>query len=226
MGNTKVGVNPELVDPSPNLTLAELVHRNSSAKYAFMAAVGAAVQEVPYENVVEITAAVPVPKTCIHTPQSVISMLLNNDLMTQTVYVDEVVYKGSICDLQNDRDVPDDAEIHCTLQSSNRAVKEREDLIPQAQIRRLFANRSRDVTTYLKLLNAVKDSGGLSRDQIEDLLIQDSKATRPDERTGLPTMYPAAYTTALEDAGAMVWSNGIWRVTETGKEVCEKNRWC
>lgn len=197
--------------------LVSVVNENPASKKLVFAALEAAGTQVDRNVLVARLSELPRVRTCMQTPQTVIGLMVTYGALSETILVDGTPYKGSLDDLQDDETVLEDAEVSYLIETTAMGQRLLEDYAPRNVVSRLFADRPQHAKTFLKVLRFCDAEGGQSMKQIKAYLEQDAEALGVNPETGFPAVYPAYFTTALEEAGAMEW-NGVWKLTREGKE--------
>lgn len=197
--------------------LVSVINENPASKKLVFAALEAAGAQVDRSVLVARLSELPRVRTCMQTPQTVISLMVNYGALNETILVDGIPYEGSLDDLQDDETVLEDAEISYLIETTAMGQRLLEDNAAHTVIARLFTDRPQHAETFLKVLQFCNVEEGRPMKQIEAYLEQDAEALGVNPETGFPAVYPAYFTTALEEAGAMEW-DGVWKLTREGKE--------
>lgn len=203
-------------ETSSHEELSLAVANNPSIKPTCIAALAHAVERTDREELAAHLASLPKRAAQTQNPSTVIAILVKHGGMTESIEVDGEPYDGTLEDLRADESVPDDARIQYFVQTTENGARLAEELAPASQIARLFAehpDRAEGLRTVLEFCDAPE---GRSRDEIEACLFARPDILGSNPKTGGPNVYPAYFTTALEDAGAMQW-NGTWKLTEEGR---------
>lgn len=159
------------------------------------------------------------PKTITQNSQQIITMLVDCGVVSQQIYVEGEAFSGDEHDLYAVTDLPENALIEYRLLASDTGKKALEELNPQKRIVELFESKPRHERAFIMVLKACLSKEKKQSD-IEQLLMDNADVLTFDEKTGLPRVYPAYFTAALEEAGALVWK-GAWRTTQEGKAFLE-----
>lgn len=198
-------------------SLVDVVVKNPASKKLINAALVGAQEQIDRADLVAQMNDLPTVCTCTQTPQTVISLLLKYGALDELITVDGDEYDGSSDDLKIDETISEDAEITFRVRTTQLGQQLIDHMEAKNAISQLLATRSSYADTFLAVMHYCDIEGGRSMKQIEDFLKQDPETLRVDPQTGFPAVYPAYFTTALEDAGAIVWSD-VWTLTPGGKE--------
>lgn len=195
--------------------LVEFMERNPSYERLIMHALEL-VQTYATRDVLAQELAAFKNKNCLQTPQQILTLLVKYGALDETLLVDGEPYEGTLEAFQEDETIPDDAEITYELALTDFGKRAYKEFGPAAKIAKLFEDDAQSAPTYLRVLTFVNVEGGKPKSEIEAMLLADDDAVKRNPRTNIPTIYPVYYTTALEDAGALIW-NGVWNLTEAGR---------
>lgn len=187
----------------------------------YLAAIDSAKEETPYGDIISKIEQTPAPKTCTQSPSSVVAALIRKGALVQTVYVDGQLYDGTVNDLQNDESVLDDAVISYAVMSTDIGLEVAGEYTAKRKIAQLFETRPEYARAFTMVLSACSAPGGILRDDLEAMLVEDGDVLRIDPRTGIPTIFPAYFTGELENAGALVWDK-TWQTTQEGEEFLRR----
>lgn len=211
------------MDEAVYSAIEKTIKHNPASKFLTIAILNAAIEESPYDSVVEAAESVPVPKTCTTTPHDVVRTMVSQGALERNIYVDGERYEGTLEELQADDSIGEDADIEYTLKTTEEGTQIAQDYSPESSIERLFIEKSQHAHGLMVVLSACAEEGGKSRDEIAALF--ELEENRPDlrinERTNMPTVYPTVFTTELELAGAVAWS-GTWKTTESGRNFLSR----
>lgn len=161
------------------------------------------------------------PKTATQSSQQIVTMLIECGVIEQRIVVDGELYAGDETLLAEDESIPDDALIQYFVHTTEAGMRALEEFDPLKRIAGLFASKPQHARAFSLVLQACSHEPKTQR-AIEKLFEGDADALKLDPVMGLPRVYPAYFTGALEQAGALVWK-GTWRTTSEGMAFIEEN---
>lgn len=195
-----------------------LIAANPAFRQPYRAALIAADGSIERERLAAAIACAPAPATFIQTPQDAITTCVGAGVLDQTLLVDGEPYDGTLEDLQADDAIDDAAEISYRVSLTDAGRRALAALAPENLLRRLMEDKPQHAAAFLKVLAVCAPDGGAPKAAIESALVADD-SLKIDQRTQVPTVYPAYFTSALEDAGALRWNTATtcWEATEAGR---------
>lgn len=205
-----------MVDRPIFASVEAIFERNPSIRMLIMAAINGSQSEVSFDRLAETLEQVKRPKTCTQTSRSVIALSVANGALKQTLYVDGVPYDGTLEDLRNDDSLREGVDISYTVQATDEGLRIAAMHVPEKALASLFSSKPLYAQGFLMVLEGCSQKGGLTRDEINELLERNPSLVPHDPKTGAPLVRPAYFTGELEDSGALVWE-GTWRTTTEGK---------
>lgn len=152
------------------------------------------------------------------TPTTIIDILLRNEALRETVYVDGVAYEGKAHDLQTDLEVDEDAVITRSITLTETGKELLDEYTGDTQLRALFRKKPEHVEVYIAMLERCVNEG-CGRSDLEQV-IDALPALQPDRYTGEKKIYPQYFIDSLETAGGISWQ-GSWHTTAEGRMVIE-----
>ena len=197
--------------------LEEMVAKNPASRSLFAAALASAREPLSHDELADQLDDVYRPSTCTQTPRSAIGALVRHGGLRETILVDGEPYEGTREDFRNDDAIPEDARVEYLLSTTSAGERLLATISSSSRIQRLFDSRPEHARVFTDVLAFCDTSDGRTRDEIAEYLKGDGDALHVSPQTGFPTVYPAFYTGALEDVGALAW-RGRWRLTKEGED--------
>lgn len=199
----------------------ELVSVNPACRSAYRAILLAADAPISRADAAAAVEASAHPATFIQAPQDAVTTLVRAQVLAQTILVNGEPYEGTPEDLVEDEAVQETDEISYLVQTTDAGRAALALLAPETRLRALLAEKPQHAPAFLKVLDAASGPEGATKQALEQLLSADPDALKYDARTRMPTVYPAYFTGALEDAGALQWNGRTarWQATEAGRAV-------
>lgn len=196
----------------------ELVALNPAFRHPYRAALIAADGSIERGRLAEAIAEAPAPATFIQTPQDAITTCVGAGVLEQTIFVNGEPYAGSPEDLQADDAIDEEAEISYRVALTDAGRRALAALAPENLLGQLMEDKPQHAAAFLKVLAVCALEGGAPKADIERALAADG-SLKVDQRTQVPTVYPAYFTGALEDAGALRWNAATarWEATAAGR---------
>lgn len=179
-------------------------------------------EERNFDEAVQLLKDNTYPKTFVAPADGFVSLMVDNDFLALSVYVDGEPYEGTFDDLVEDESVPAEAEITYGVRATELGRDTVAPYAPTAQLTELIEGDPEAAPVHLRVLELCCAEGGKSKKELDQVL-NDEGLIPHDERTGLISIYPAYYIDNLEKAGGLVWKD-TWRVTEEGREVLANTR--
>lgn len=206
---------------TPDATATQFVkilNDNPAARSLYRALVEHALEPVDRNELAQQAEGFPRPATFVQTIQGALSTLVRVGALEETVLVNNVPYEGTRDELMDDDAISDEDEIAFTVRATEGGRQALELTEPAREIAALFAAKPQHQRAFSQVLNACAEPGGKTGREIDALLEGDRDALKYDARTDCPTVYPAYFTGALEEAGALVWDRaaGVWKATAAG----------
>lgn len=202
--------------------LLDLVANNQAATKLYQAALGRCGEATDRAALAAELAGIPVPRTCMQTPQTVLNSLVRRGALAQTTLVNGEPYQGTPEEFAKDEGISAEARITYSLVTTELGRELERQISPAAAIAKLFAEKPEHVEGFEEVLALCDSDEGATRDQIAEHL-NGCGVIRYNPSTGQPFVFPAYYTGKLEDAGALVW-DGTWRLTKEGEAFLESRR--
>lgn len=203
--------------------LRESVRCNPANISYYRAALEGAADPIDYDDLADIVAATPAPATCALRPKNAISNLVDKGGLKQTITVDGQEYEGTYDDLMNDETIDPDAMVAYLVSITDPGRALLEEIEPKGRIEALFKDKPQYAEGFVAVLDLCAGAeAGVAKDDIRRMLAGSADLLRVDQRTGIPTLSTAFYTTNLEDAGALAWRDGAWCITDAGREALAK----
>lgn len=203
--------------------LLDSLRSNFANRSLYYAALTNSINPISFNDLAEILQDVPTPATCTTRPRNAITNLVNRGALTQSAYVDGQLYEGTIDELQSDDSITAETTVEYFVQSTDAGKALLEAMQPATQIDRLLTDNPEFAREFLATIALC--ASGVEKSRIETYFKDDPEALRPDKRTGLPTVSVSYFTSSLEDAGALIWKDGIWKATEAGLKTLARWNW-
>lgn len=176
--------------------------------------------ERPFEEAVQLLKNGTYPKTFVAPPDGFVSLMVDNDFLEVSAYVDGVPYGGTFEELTQDDSIPLEAEITYGVTATDLGRQTVAPYAPQTQLIKLLEEDPEAAPVHLRVLELCCQEGGLSRKDLETVLKAEDLIPH-DPRTGLVSIFPTYYIDNLERAGGLVWKS-TWMTTEEGREALAK----
>lgn len=205
----------------PAAVLKDLFEGNPGTRRLFLAMLDAARDEVPFDVAVQRASTVPLPKSCIQTPQAALESLMRCEAVSLRIYVDGVEYGGTFDDLQADESIPLDAVIEYTVRITQEGLAAARAYSPHRKLRELFAANPDRVEGLVAVMRLCAPREGAARGEIARFLDANPAFLAASDDAVAPLL-PAYYTGKLEEAGAIAWE-GSWRLTGEGRQFLQSH---
>lgn len=151
------------------------------------------------------------------TPATIVDILLRNEALEESVYVNGELYELSMQDIQTDESVDDDAEIEQYLSLTDIGSELIDEYGGNKKLYELLADKPQYADVYIKMIETCNDPSGCSRSDLEQA-INTLPPLMPDPATGIKAIYPQYFIDSLETAGGIVWRDS-WYTTDAGREL-------
>lgn len=174
-------------------------------------------EERDFDEAVQLLKDNTYPKTFVAPADGFVSLMVDNDFLGLTVYVDGVPYEGTFDDLVEDETIPPEADVAYGVRATDLGRATVAPFAPVAQLAKLFADEPESVPVYRRVLELCDQEQGMPKKEL-DRILNDEGLIPHDERTGLISIYPAYYIDNLERSGGLVWKE-TWLTTEEGRSV-------
>lgn len=150
-------------------------------------------------------------------PAVCVDILVRNEAMTEQLYVDGVLYSGTLEDLQTDESVTENTLAESRLSIADAGRELLAAYTPEATLQALLNEKPHYCNIFEIILCACSTPSGCSRIDLEHT-IDAQPQLQPEPTTQRTTVYPQYFIDALESAGGIIWQ-GSWFTTEVGEAI-------